>query len=73
MTVKELKAYLDKYQDNEKVSFIAVNIKNRIVWPNYQIGVACITDTTVPVIGLELRKCKPFYKSMVRAAEGDER
>lgn len=72
MTVKELKAYLDKFADTEEVRFIAAGIKNRIVWPNYQISIICITDASTPVIALELHESKPFDEEMVQAAEEDE-
>lgn len=58
MTVKELKAYLDKYRDDEEICFIAADVKNRIAWPHYQIGVAGATDTPAPVICLELHEKK---------------
>ena len=72
MTVKELKAYLDKYTDVDAVSFIAVNPKNRIMWPDSQINSICVTDVPVPVIGFELHDSKPMDKEMIRAAEEDE-
>ena len=73
MTVKELKVYLDKFADTEEVRFIAADIKNRIAWQNYQIGLKCITDTPVPVICLELGESEPFDEEMIRAAEEDDR
>lgn len=72
MTVKELKTYLDKYTDIDAVSFIAVNPKNRIMWPDSQINIICATDAPVPVIGFELHDSKPMDEEMIRAAEADE-
>ena len=73
MTVKELKAYLDKYRDDEEICFIAADVKNRIAWPHYQIGVAGATDTPAPVICLELHESEPFDTELIQAAEEDER
>lgn len=73
MTVKELKAYLDKYPDGEEIRFIVADIKNRIGWPNYQIGIIGITDASAPVICLELHDSKPFDEAMIRAVEENEK
>ena len=73
MTVKELKAYLSKYKDAEEVRFVAMDPKNRIAWPNYQISIIGINDAPAPVIGLELHDSKPFDEEMIQVAEEDER
>ena len=73
MTVKELKAYLDKYPNNEEVRFIVADVKNRISWTDYQIGVIGITNAPAPVICLELHEGEPFDDEMIQAAEEAER
>ena len=72
MKVKELKEYLNRWSDEEEVRILAIKPKDRIVWPHNQIGVIAITDSEVPVIGLELGKAEPMDEEMIRAAEEDE-
>lgn len=72
MTVKELKEYLSRWPENEDVRFLGIKPKDRIVWPNDQIGVIAITDSKAPVIGLELGKAEPMDEEMIQAAEEDE-
>ena len=55
MTVKELRAYLDKFPDAENVRFSAADVKKRDVWPNCQIGSRRISGP-MPMICLELHE-----------------
>ena len=55
MTVKELKAYLDKFQDGENVKFTADDVKDRKAWPNCEISSKCLADNR-PMIFLELHE-----------------
>ena len=55
MTVKELKAYLDKYPDGENVRFTAAAVKDRKVWPNCEISSECLAGSR-PMILLELHE-----------------
>lgn len=71
MTVKELSNYLKKFPEEEEVRFIAIDLKDRIVWTNPRLII--ITDAPAPVIGLELNESEPFDAEMTRAAEEDER
>lgn len=55
MTVKELRAYLDKFPDTENVRFSAADVKKRDIWPNCQIGSKRISGP-MPMICLELHE-----------------
>ncbi len=72
MKVKELKEYLSRWPEDEEVCFLAIKPKDRIVWPGNQIRVIGITDSEMPVIGLELYQSEPMDEEMIRAAEADE-
>ena len=72
MKVRELKQYLSKWSDDEEVCFLAMQQKNRIVWPGGQVRAIGITDSETPVIGLELYQSEPMDEEMVKAAEADE-
>ena len=72
MTVKELKEYLSRWPEDKHIHFLAVKLKGRIVWPSDQIEVIGITDSEVPVIGLELGEAMPMDEELIRAAEADE-
>lgn len=72
MVVKELKEYLSRWPEDEHIHFLAVKPKDRIVWPSDQIEVIVITDSEVPVIGLELGEAMSMDEELIRAAEADE-
>lgn len=55
MTVKELKAYLDKFSDGENVKFTAADVKDRKAWPNCEISSKCLAGNR-PMIFLELHE-----------------
>ena len=72
MTVKDLKGYLSGWPEDKDVSFLAVKLEERIVWPGDQIGVFAITDSKIPVIGIMLYESEPMDEEMIQAAEEDE-
>lgn len=73
MTVRGLKEYLGKFEEDESVHFIAADPKNRLIWGNDQIETFAITDLSFPTIGLELHESEAMDKEMIKAAEEDEK
>lgn len=73
MTVRGLKEYLGKFEEDESVHFIAADPKNRLIWGNDQIETFAITDLSFPTIGLKLHESEAMDKEMIKAAEEDEK
>lgn len=73
MTVRGLKEYFGKFEEDESVHFIAADLKNRLIWGNDRIETFAITDLSFPTIGLELHESEAMDKEMIKAAEEDEK
>ena len=69
MTNKELRDYLAKWPDDSKVLIVAVDPRARQV---YHTATCLITDSPVPLLGIQIEDPEPFTEDMIRAAEEDE-
>lgn len=69
MKTKELIEYLETFDAESVVAFIALELKKREVYTNSNVSVVALTDGEFPVIGLELHESEPMDSEMIQACE----
>lgn len=67
----ELKKYLETFPENEPVTFLVVNPRDRKVYP--VVDLKGITDMGQPIFCIEVGKVQDMDEDMVKACEEDER
>ena len=73
MTVKELKEYLNEFQNDSEVRFSAADLKKSIGWSSNQTNAMCFNNFPFPLIVIVLHEREGLYKEAMRILERNEK